>query len=61
MARSPFRRSSPARTLADTVRKLALLDLTHNLRDLCTILNSFPGSMQMLPSPLQMPEMARDV
>src|SRR5580765_4230726 len=36
----------------DTVRKLALLDLTHNLRDLCTILNSFPGSMQMLPSPL---------
>ncbi len=43
----------------DTVRKLALLDLTHNLRDLCTILNGFPGSMQMMPSPLQMPTMER--
>ncbi|MGZ5022338.1 MAG: CHAT domain-containing protein, partial [Chthoniobacterales bacterium] len=43
----------------DTIRKLALLDLTHNLRDLCAILNGFPGSMQMLPSHLQMPAMER--
>lgn len=43
----------------DTVRKLALLDLSHNLRDLCNILNGFPSSMQMLPSPLKMPEMDR--
>ncbi len=43
----------------DTVRKLALVDLSHSRRDLCAILNSFPGSMQMLPSPLQMPAMTR--
>ena len=43
----------------DTVRKLALLDFRHNLRDLCTILNTFPGSLQMMPSPLRMPTMER--
>ncbi len=43
----------------DTIRKLALVDLSHNLRDLCAILNGFPGSLEMLPSPLQMPAMER--
>lgn len=43
----------------DTIRKLALLDLTHSLRSLCDILNTLPGSMQMLPSPLAMASMAR--
>lgn len=43
----------------DTIRKLALLDLTHSRRQLCDILNTFPGSLQMLPSPLEMPSMAR--
>jgi pimeloyl-ACP methyl ester carboxylesterase len=43
----------------DTIRKLAIVDLTHNLRELCDILNGFPGSMQMLPSPLAMKAMER--
>ncbi len=43
----------------DTVRKLALIDLTHSRRELCDILNSFPGSLQMLPSALEMPSMKR--
>jgi pimeloyl-ACP methyl ester carboxylesterase len=43
----------------NTVRKLAIVDITHSRRQLCNILNSFPGSMQMLPSPLVMPEMER--
>lgn len=43
----------------DTIRKLALLDLTHSRRDLCDILNTFPGSLQMLPSPLVMQPMER--
>ena len=42
----------------DTVRKLARLDFKHDLRSLCDILNTFPGSMQMLPSPLQDRKMA---
>ena len=41
----------------DTIRKLALIDLTHSRRELCDILNTFPGSMQMLPSPLEMSSM----
>jgi len=41
----------------DTVRKLAIVDITHSRRQLCAILNSFPGSMQMLPSPLVMEDM----
>ena len=43
----------------DTIRKLAIVDVTHSLRELCDILNGFPGSMQMLPSPLAMKEMER--
>ena len=43
----------------DTIRKLAIVDLTHSLRELCDILNGFPGSMQMLPSPLVMKAMER--
>jgi pimeloyl-ACP methyl ester carboxylesterase len=43
----------------DTIRKLAIVDLTHSLRELCDILNGFPGSMQMLPSPLAMKTMER--
>ena len=39
------------------VRKLAFVDITHSRRQLCAILNTFPGSMQMMPSPLVMPDM----
>ncbi len=42
----------------DTVRKLALLDLTHSLEELTGILGGLPGALQMLPSPLVMPAMA---
>jgi pimeloyl-ACP methyl ester carboxylesterase len=41
------------------VRKLALLDPYHSRAALLDILNTFPGSFQMLPSPLRLPEMAR--
>ncbi|MBA2468390.1 MAG: hypothetical protein H0V37_03180 [Chloroflexia bacterium] len=43
--------------LDDIVQKLALLDLRHNSRELLTILNSFVGSFQMLPSPIECPDM----
>jgi pimeloyl-ACP methyl ester carboxylesterase len=43
----------------DTVRKLALADVKHSLEELLAILNTMPGSMQMLPSPYVMPEMER--
>ena len=43
----------------ETIRKLAVVDGTHRLRELCDILNRFPGSMQMLPSPLEMNTMER--
>jgi pimeloyl-ACP methyl ester carboxylesterase len=43
----------------DTIRKLAIVDVTHSLRELCDILNGFPGSMQMLPSPFAMKTMER--
>ncbi len=43
----------------DTIRKLALIDLTHSRRELTDILNTFPGSLQMLPSPLQMESMGK--
>ena len=43
----------------DTVRKIAILDVTHNRTELLSILNTFPGSLQMLPSPLVLPEMAK--
>ncbi|HVF71379.1 MAG TPA: CHAT domain-containing protein [Chthoniobacterales bacterium] len=39
------------------VRKLAIVDVAHSRRQLCGILNTFPGSMQMLPSPLVMENM----
>ncbi len=42
----------------DTVRRLALLDLTHTRRELLDVLNTFPGSFEMLPSPIVMPNMA---
>ncbi len=42
----------------DTVRKLAVLDPTHSRHELLDVLNTFPGSIEMLPSPLVMPEMA---
>ena len=41
----------------DTVRKLAVVDVTHSRLELAKILNTFPGSFQMLPSPLVMAEM----
>ena len=41
----------------DTVRKIAILDVTHNRAELLSILNTFPGSLQMLPSPLVLPGM----
>ena len=43
----------------DTVRKLALVDVTHSRAELLGVLNSFPGSMQMLPSPAAMKDMER--
>jgi len=39
------------------VRKLAALDLRHRLASFTAVLNTFPGSLQMLPSPLVMPDM----
>ena len=42
----------------DTVRKLALVDVTHSLEEITTILGGLPGSLEMLPSPLVMPAMA---
>ncbi len=42
--------------LEDLVRKISLLDLRHDRQDLLATFNSFVGSYQMLPSPLQMPE-----
>ncbi|HEU5458996.1 MAG TPA: CHAT domain-containing protein [Pyrinomonadaceae bacterium] len=36
------------------VRKLALLDLRHDIRDLLETFNSFVGSYQMMPSPAEM-------
>ncbi|MGA7394398.1 MAG: hypothetical protein WBW78_17215, partial [Terrimicrobiaceae bacterium] len=43
----------------DIVRKLAILDVTHSRRQLLGVLNTFPSSIQMLPSPLVMAEIAR--
>lgn len=42
----------------DTVRKLDLVDQTHNLAEITAILGALPGSLAMLPSPLIMPAMA---
>jgi pimeloyl-ACP methyl ester carboxylesterase len=43
----------------DTIRKLAILDVTHSRRELLDVLNTFPSSFQMLPSPLVMSEMEK--
>lgn len=43
--------------LEGTVKKLALLDMWHDVQGLLTTFNSFVGSYQMLPSPLAMPTM----
>ena len=40
-----------------TVRKLAALDLRHRLSSFTGVLNTFPGSLYMLPSPRVLPEM----
>ena len=34
-----------------TVKKLEMVDLQHNMRELLEIINTFPGSYQMMPSP----------
>lgn len=39
------------------VKQLAYLDVKHNLQDFTKILNTFPGSLQMLPSPHVMESM----
>ncbi len=39
--------------LEGMVRKLALVDLRHGLDDVLDIVNGFPGSYQMLPSPFK--------
>jgi CHAT domain/Lecithin:cholesterol acyltransferase len=39
------------------VRKLAAVDLSHDLGEFTRILNTFPGQLQMLPSPLVMETM----
>ena len=41
------------------VRKLATVDQRHSLASFTGILNTFPGSLTMLPSPLVLPEMAK--
>lgn len=41
----------------DTVRKLALLDVTRSLDEATVILGALPGAIEMLPSPLVMPAM----
>ena len=40
-----------------SVRKLVIADLKHNASELVSIVNSFPGSYQMLPSNLVMKTM----
>src|SRR5262249_28661358 len=39
------------------VRKLELVDLRHDLPELKAIFNTFPGSLQLLPSPFAHPEL----
>ena len=43
----------------DTVRKLAVIDITHTRAEILAILNTMPGSMQMLPSPYVMTSMEK--
>lgn len=42
--------------LEGLVRKLGLIDVVHSKRDVLRILNSFLGTVQMLPSPIGRPE-----
>ncbi|MGI9078299.1 MAG: CHAT domain-containing protein [Gemmatimonadaceae bacterium] len=42
-----------------TVKKLELCDIKHNLGEVLEVLHSFVGSYQMLPSPREMPNIAR--
>ncbi len=43
--------------LEKKVRQIAMIDAPHNRSEVLEIVNSFPGSYQMLPSPLVMPSM----
>jgi len=45
--------------LNDVIKKLALLDVRHNLQDLLNITTTFVGTYQMLPSPYAMPGMEK--
>jgi pimeloyl-ACP methyl ester carboxylesterase len=42
-----------------SVRKLVIADLKHSAGELVSIVNTFPGSYQMLPSPAVMPAMSK--
>jgi pimeloyl-ACP methyl ester carboxylesterase len=44
--------------LEPTVRMLALVDIVHGLKGVLKIINTFPGSYQMLPSPIVAQEAA---
>src|SRR5215208_5056044 len=46
--------------LEGMVRKLALVDLSHDVGDLLPVFNSFAGSYQMLPSPQRLAELKVD-
>src|SRR5215208_6245763 len=46
--------------LEGLVRKLALVDLSHDVGDLLPVFNSFVGSYQMLPSPQRLAELKVD-
>ncbi len=43
----------------ESVRKLIIADLKHSASELVGIVNTFPGSYQMLPSPAVMPSMEK--
>ncbi len=43
----------------DTVRKLATFDFWHDRAEVTAILNTMPGGIQMLPSPLVLPAMEK--
>jgi pimeloyl-ACP methyl ester carboxylesterase len=45
--------------LEPVVRKLAFLDCPHGQQSILNIINTFPGSLQMLPSPLMMSAMEK--
>ena len=43
----------------ESVRKLVIADIKHSASELVAIVNTFPGSYQMLPSPAVMPTMEK--